>query len=326
MPNVRLKNGVKIHFQDEGGTDNPVVILIMGLGAQMTVWPDSFYFGLVNKGFRVIRFDNRDIGLSSHLDHLGSPNLFTVWLRKQIRVGKPSTYTLDDMAQDVIELMAKLNIKRAHIVGASMGGMIGQIIAAKYKKRTLSLTSIMSSVSNLPLSTRNMKLIYELSKHHPKSASYDEFVNYTVKLNQLVASPYYPQSEQVLYSQAQEFVSRAINPNGVKRQFAAIAASSNRKNLLNKIKVPTLVIHGENDPVIPVMEGMRTAHSIKRAKLKTVQGLGHNFPPELMKSFTKWIFKHIVKAEKRFAKKQLAKINKKRNSQLKDMSNNNLDK
>lgn len=309
MPSVRLKNGVRLHYEDYGDPTHPAVILIMGLGAQMTVWPDPFYYGLAQKGLRVIRFDNRDVGLSSHFDQCGNPNLLKIWLTKPFNKGALAPYTLDEMACDVVGLMKALKIKKAHIIGASMGGMIGQIVAAKHKKKVLSLTSIMSSSYNIPLSKQGLKVLFTLAKHQPKNVCKDAFIDYTVKLNQLIGSPNFPQNEQALYQQAKQNVERSLNPNGIKRQLAAIAASQNRKHLLAAIKVPTLVIHGEHDPVIPVKAGYQTAQAIKRSKLKSINGMGHDFPPELMTKLTKWIYKHVQKAQKRHLKKQMAKQN-----------------
>ena len=147
MRKVRTVSGITLNYQDKGKKSNPAIIMIMGLGAQLTVWPEELYFGLVNCGYRVIRFDNRDVGLSSHLDEFGQPSLVKTWLSKRLPLKNTLPYTLDDMALDVLALMSALKIKKAHIIGASMGGMIGQILAAKHKKKVLSLTSIMSTSS-----------------------------------------------------------------------------------------------------------------------------------------------------------------------------------
>ena len=307
MRTIKIKSGITISYQDKGKKSAPVIIMIMGLGAQLTVWPDELYFGLVAKGFRVIRFDNRDTGLSSQLEQFGSPNLFKIWLNKRLPIKSRIPYTLDDMANDVLELMAELKIKKAHLVGASMGGMIAQIIAAKYKKKVLSLTSIMSSSSKPKLSASNLKLFLQLAKHRRAQASRDGAINYNIKLNQLIGSPAYPQDEQTLRKQAILGVDRAYNPRGFNRQLAAIAASDCRQYLMAKIKAPTLVIHGNLDPVIPVSAGKLTAVQIRKAKLRIVNGMGHNFPPALMVKMTKWISKHVKKAEQKRAQKKLKK-------------------
>lgn len=307
MRTIKIKSGITISYQDKGKKSAPVIIMIMGLGAQLTVWPDELYFGLVAKGFRVIRFDNRDTGLSSQLEQFGSPNLFKIWLNKRLPIKSRIPYTLDDMANDVLELMAELKIKKAHLVGASMGGMIAQIIAAKHKKKVLSLTSIMSSSSKPKLSASNLKLFLQLAKHRRAQASRDGAIHYNIRLNQLIGSPAYPQDELALRKQATLGVDRAHNPQGFNRQLAAITASDCRQHLMPKIKAPTLVIHGSLDPVMPVAAGKQTAALIRKAKLKIVNGMGHDFPPALMVKMTKWISKHVKKAEQKRAQKKLKK-------------------
>lgn len=307
MRTIKIKSGITISYQDKGKKSAPVIIMIMGLGAQLTVWPDELYFGLVAKGFRVIRFDNRDTGLSSQLELFGSPNLFKIWLNKRLPIKSRIPYTLDDMANDVLELMAELKIKKAHLVGASMGGMIAQIIAAKHKKKVLSLTSIMSSSSKPKLSASNLKLFLQLAKHRRAQASRDGAIHYNIRLNQLIGSPAYPQDELALRKQATLGVDRAHNPQGFNRQLAAITASDCRQHLMPKIKAPTLVIHGSLDPVMPIAAGKQTAAQIRKAKLKIVNGMGHDFPPALMVKMTKWISKHVKKAEQKRAQKKLKK-------------------
>ena len=305
MRTIKIKSGITISYQDKGKKSAPVIIMIMGLGAQLTVWPDELYLGLVAKGFRVIRFDNRDTGLSSQLEQFGSPNLFKIWLNKRLPIKSRIPYTLDDMANDVLELMAELKIKKAHLVGASMGGMIAQIIAAKHKKKVLSLTSIMSSSSKPKLSASNLKLFLQLAKHRRAQASRDGAIHYNIRLNQLIGSPAYPQDELALRKQATLGVDRAHNPQGFNRQLAAITASDCRQHLMPKIKAPTLVIHGSLDPVMPIAAGKQTAAQIRKAKLKIVNGMGHDFPPALMVKMTKWISKHVKKAEQKRAQKML---------------------
>ncbi|MBB1311703.1 alpha/beta hydrolase [Pseudoalteromonas sp. SR41-8] len=307
MRTIKIKSGITISYQDKGKKSAPVIIMIMGLGAQLTVWPDELYFGLVAKGFRAIRFDNRDTGLSSQLEQFGSPNLFKIWLNKRLPIKSRIPYTLDDMANDVLELMAELKIKKAHLVGASMGGMIAQIIAAKHKKKVLSLTSIMSSSSKPKLSASNLKLFLQLAKHRRAQASRDGAIHYNIRLNQLIGSPAYPQDELALRKQATLGVDRAHNPQGFNRQLAAITASDCRQHLMPKIKAPTLVIHGSLDPVMPIAAGKQTAAQIRKAKLKIVNGMGHDFPPALMVKMTKWISKHVKKAEQKRAQKKLKK-------------------
>ncbi|NMP31158.1 alpha/beta hydrolase [Thalassotalea sp. M1531] len=306
MQHVTLSNGITINFQDEGKKSSPTIILIMGLGAHMAIWPDELYYGLVDKGFRVIRFDNRDAGRSSQLDDLNPPSIFKVWLSNQLPFKTNIPYKLDDMANDVLEIMAVLKIKRAHLVGASMGGMIAQILAAKYKKKVSSLTSIMSTTSMPKLSKSNLNIMLKLA-HRPNQNTPNAAINYTIKLNRLIESPAFPNDEQRLRRLAKKSIERGYNPAGIKRQLVAITASGSRRALMRDIKAPTLVIHGTDDPVISVNAGIETAHQIKKAKLKIVEGLGHDFPPELMKKWVKWISKHVLKSEQKRAAQKLKK-------------------
>ena len=307
---ARLNSGIEINFQDEGSQQAPTIILIMGLGAQMTVWPDSLYYGLVEKGFRVIRFDNRDTGLSSHLPELGKPSIVASWLSRRIPIKYNAPYLLEDMAQDVIDLMAVLKIKKAHIVGASMGGMIGQILAVKHKKKVLSLTCIMSSPRAPAPSLNNIKIALKLAKR-PQKNNREAAINYNIKLNKLIGSPDYPTDNAALRKQAVFHVDRSYQPDGVQRQLAAITASGCRRHELKRIKAKTLIIHGEEDPVISVKMGKETASEIKKHKLKIVKGMGHDFPQPLMAKLTKWISKHVNKAEKkRLVKKEKSQTSK----------------
>ena len=307
---IQTKSGLYIHYQDEGKKSAPAIILIMGLGAQMTVWPDVFYDALVNNNFRVIRFDNRDVGLSSQLNERDAPSLFSIWLNKHFSLGKPAPYSLEDMAEDVICLMQELKISRAHLVGASMGGMIAQIIAAKYKKKVLSLTSIMSTPNVISFSATTLKTIVKLAPLSQKTATRDSAINYNVKLNQTIGSPLFQPQESVLKAQAAEQIDRAHNPSGIKRQLCAITATGKRTHLIKKIKAPTLVIHGAADPLFPISEGINTAKLIQKSKLKIVPELGHDFPPKLMEKIAHWISKHVRNAKKIRIQKKIKKLTK----------------
>ena len=303
---ITTSTGIKLSYQDVGDKKSPAIILIMGLGAQMTIWPDELYFGLVEKGYRVIRFDNRDVGLSSQLNEFGNPSLIKTWVSKRLPIKHSIPYDLEDMAIDVLELMSALKIKKAHLVGASMGGMIAQIIAAKYKKRVLSLTSIMSTASYPKLSDANLKVLLKLA-NRPSSFNRKAAIKYNIKLMRLIGSPAYPTDENTLKQNAISNVDRAFNPAGVKRQLVAITASGDRNQLMNKIKVPTLVIHGSDDPIISIDSGKETARQIKKAKFKQVSGMGHDFPASLMPKWVKWISKLVTKAERKKLEKKLQK-------------------
>ncbi|GHG01408.1 alpha/beta fold hydrolase [Thalassotalea marina] len=303
--NVVTPSGISLHYEDAGRKSAPAIILIMGLGAQMTAWPDELYYGLVNKGFRVIRFDNRDVGKSSHLNHHQAPNIVKTWLSRKFSLPVKTPYNLDDMADDVLAIMKARKIKKAHIVGASMGGMIAQILAAKHKKRVLSLVSIMSSSHAPFISKENLALLIKLAKFQQNTP--EAAIEYNIKLNQLISSKTHLPDIDTLRNKALNHVRRGHNPQGVKRQLAAMTASGCRKHLNTKIKVPTLVIHGANDPVISVNKGQETAQHIKKAKLKVIEDMAHDFPLPLMKKLTKQITKHVKKAERKRQQKLVKK-------------------
>lgn len=297
---LTTQSGIRLHYQVQGSTTSPIVILIMGLGAQMTVWPDSLISSLVEQGFCVVRFDNRDVGLSSKLEEHGRPSLIAQELRQRFHISPNPPYTLDDMAQDVIDLMDGLNIEKAHIVGASMGGMIGQIIAANHKKRCVSLVSLMSSSGNPKLPKARLKVWWQLLKQRslikPKCIE-EAAIEQTIQLNKVMNGATFPMSESDLRRLAKTNVRRSYHPSGFSRQLAALRVSGNRVSLLKKIKVPTLVIHGSDDPVIPIQAALDTAVNIPKAKFRIIHGMGHNIPNTLSKQLGKLIGKHVRKAE-----------------------------
>lgn len=303
MKSITTPCGITLSYEAKGKKSAPAVVMIMGLGAQMTLWPDELFYGLVRQGYRVIRFDNRDAGLSSKLSHHGKPSVVKTWLSKRFPVHSDIPYQLDDMALDVLELMKALKIKKAHIVGASMGGMIGQVMAVRYPKKVLSLTSIMSA-ANLPgMSASSLKILLRLARLRDRHCR-ESAIHYNMTLNRLIGSPAYPTDELSLRENAVLSVDRANYPEGVTRQLVAITASGDRRKSVEKIKAPTLIIHGTEDPVIPLDSGIETANRIRKAKLRIVDGMGHNLPPPLMEKMTRWISKHISKAQRKAENKK----------------------
>ncbi len=269
------------HGATHGASGAPTILLIMGLGAQLTRWPLPFVERLASKGFRVIRFDNRDIGLSTKCDAAGMPNIGAIATAKA--TGKPVTvaYTLDDMAADAVGLLDALHIDRAHIVGASMGGMIGQLVAADYPKRVLSFTSVMSTTGNPALPSSKPEAAALLSTPAPSPKDQEAFVAYAIKSARTIGSPKYPAAEAVIRERALSDAARSYAPLGMLRQLAAVTATGDRRERLQKIVAPTLVIHGADDPLVPVQGGEDTAANIPGAELKIIPGMGHDLPVEL---------------------------------------------
>jgi len=276
----------------------------MGLGAQMTVWPEQLVAELVRRGHYVIQFDNRDVGLSSKLDHWGQPNPITHALKRKLKLEHRPPYTLDDMAQDVVELMAGLHIAKAHLVGASMGGMIAQIVAAKHKSRCLSLTTIMSTSGNPKLPKANLRVMWQLVSNRRPNPTEESAIAQAVELNRILSGSRFDLEESELRRLAERNIKRSYHPAGFKRQLVAITSAQSRVPLLKQIKVPTLVIHGSEDPLIPVQAALDLAIHIPKSKIRIIRGMGHNLPAAVCPSLAKMIAKHCQKAERKWAQKQ----------------------
>lgn len=284
-------NGISITYEDKGPKDAPSILLVMGLGGQLTLWPDEFVDALVAHGFRVIRYDNRDVGLSTRFDAAGVPNLKWMFVKAALKLPVRSAYTLADMAADGMALLDHLGIERAHVVGASMGGMIGQHIAARYPGRVLSLTSIMSTTGN-PRLPRAQKEAMRVLANRPMSGDTEAMIAYSVNAARVIGSPDYPAEEERLQRRVRNDHERGWYPQGVARQMAAIVADGDRRPMLKSIKAPTLVIHGEADPLVPLAGGRDTVENIPGARLLTVPGMGHDLPLALVDTLTGAIAEH----------------------------------
>lgn len=280
MPKVTA-NGIKIEYETFGDPAHPAMLLIMGLGMQLTRWPVELVDALVARGYYVIRHDNRDIGLSTHFDQAGKPNLPKVVLTRLLGLRPRLAYYISDMADDAVGLLDALKIDRAHIVGASMGGMIAQHVAARYPARTRSLTSVMSTTGRRGLPRATPEAMAVLTKR-PLKADLATIVDFGVKAARAVGSPAYPAPEARLREKTTLDFHRSFHPVGALRQMAAIVADGDRRELLGKITAPTLVIHGLADPLVPVEGGKDTAASITGAALHLIPGMGHDLPLELV--------------------------------------------
>ncbi|MDP9993681.1 pimeloyl-ACP methyl ester carboxylesterase [Variovorax boronicumulans] len=273
----RPVNGVEIAWDSFGDPAASPLVLIMGLGAQMVAWDDAFCARLAEAGgHRVIRFDNRDIGHSTHLSHLGVPDIQALML--QAMAGKPLAvpYTLRDMADDCIGLLDALGIERAHIVGASMGGAIGQEMAIHHPQRMRSFTSIMSTTGDPALPPPTPEALAVLFS--PTPLTFDAYLAHYKKIWRVLRGPGFPLDEARDAERAQLIFLRGLNPGGVARQLAAVFASGNRKPALRDVRVPTLVIHGDADPLVPVACGVDVADAIAGAKLLRIPRMGHALP------------------------------------------------
>ncbi len=274
-------NGIEIEYETAGNKADPALLLVMGLGAQLTIWPDSLFQGLAQRGFHVIRFDNRDTGLSTGFDSWGVPNIAAV-LQKATKGEKvEAPYLLKDMAADAIGLLDALGIKRAHMVGASMGGMIVQIIAAQNPERARSMVSIYSTSGRPGLPQGKPEALAMLSAQ-PEGPAREQLVKHGMKLRQTIGSPAYPTSDDEMRTFVEKNVDRRWWPEGAARQYLSVLASGDRVELLKTIKVPTLVMHGEADPLLPVECGRDVARLVPGAEIETWPGWGHDFPKALI--------------------------------------------
>ena len=290
MPDTTA-NGITIHYEDHGDPSDPAMLLIMGFGAQLTLWPDELVDELVLQGFRVIRFDNRDVGLSHKFDGVKAPGIVKLTLLSKIGLTPKVPYTLSDMADDAVGLLDALEIDRAHIVGASMGGMIGQHLVAGYPDRCLSYTQIFSTTGNPKLPAARKEALDALVTV-PASQEEDALVDHGVMLARTIGSPQYPAEEERLRDRARLSIQRSFYPEGSSRHLSAIVADGDRRELCRTIRVPTLVLHGEDDPLVPCEGGRDTAACIPDAKLRTIPGWGHDLPLDLVDDLARAIGDH----------------------------------
>ena len=271
-----------IYYEDMGDRNDPAVLLIMGLGAQLLLWRKGFCEKLVDQGLRVIRYDNRDVGLSTKLHGRGSDNgpLPIRLVRSFFGLRSRAAYTLEDMADDAVALLDHLGIDRAHIVGASMGGMIAQIFAARFKPRTKTLTVIFSSNNQPILPPPGPQQLMGILRR-PKDSSREGIIENAIRVAKLIGSPAYPAPQERVRAEAIESYDRAYYPAGIGRHFAAVMGSGSLLRYDRRISVPTLVIHGKADKLMRPTGGRAVARAIKGARLALIDGMGHELPEQL---------------------------------------------
>ncbi|MEO8922600.1 MAG: alpha/beta fold hydrolase [Caldimonas sp.] len=282
-------NGIRLEVEDHGSPAAEPLLLIMGLGMQLTAWPEGFVASVVERGFRVIRFDNRDIGLSQSLDAAGVPNLAFDSIRYAIGMKVKSPYTLADMAADSVGVLDALGIARAHVCGASMGGMIAQRLAAAHPDRLKSLTLMMTSSGARRLPGPSLKVRASLISKPKNPGELASIVEHYVELYCLIGSPAYPTPKDELRERFTRSVKRSYRPAGTARQMVAIAADGDRSALLGCLRGPTHVIHGLADPLIPVPAGRDLAARLPGATLDLIEGMGHDLPQGLWPRFVSGI-------------------------------------
>lgn len=292
-------NGVAIEVEDSGagGTQDgrPVVLLIMGLGMQLIAWPPAFVQALVDAGYRVLRHDNRDVGLSQSFDTLGAPNLLWAGLKHKIGLALRPPYTLHDMAADALGVLDALQVRQAHVVGVSMGGMIAQRLALAAPARVRSLTSIMSSSGAPGLPQARPEVMAALLSR-PASLAPDDVVAHYLKLFQVIGSPGHHMAEAEQRERIRAGIVRGYRPEGTVRQMLAVVADTQRADELPRITCPTLVLHGRADPLVPCACGEDTARRIPGARFEAIDGMGHDLPPGVVQRLLPPLLAHLAEA------------------------------
>ena len=278
-------NQITIVYDSFGDPSDPAMLLLMGLGQQMIAWNEELCRMLAAKGYWVIRFDQRDVGLSAKFNEAGIPNLLALIQGEELEV----PYTLDDMAKDATGLLSALQVDSAHLVGASMGGMVAQMIAINYPERVRTMTSIMSA-TGYPTDPPP-KPEAELLLFSPSPEERSAYIEHNLNSWRILSGQFFDFNENHWRKYLGQVYDRGRNPAGFSRQLAAIIASGSRKEALRGVRIPTLVIHGDADPLVPVESGYDTADTIPGAQLMIIEGMGHSLPPETWQQIVEAIAK-----------------------------------
>lgn len=292
MPSVSA-NGTRIEYETFGDPAHPPVLLVMGLGLNLLAWPEALVRHLVDGGHRVILFDNRDSGLSQFFDHLGVPNVVWMYLRHKLGLPITPAYTLDDMAADAVGLLDALSIERAHVVGASMGGMIAQNLTAKHPERVITLTSMMSTTGNRKVMKPRLRALKVLLAPPAPRSRLDLAARRLAFLMRTIGSTSHPPDQGELMALCERHVRRAYHPAGMARQLVAIGAADDRTTIVRTIRRPTLVLHGDEDPLLPPPCARDTAAQIAGARLTFIRGMGHDFPRPLLREMADHLLAHF---------------------------------
>ena len=282
-------NGISIEVQDEGAPGAEPLLLIMGLGMQLVAWPSGFVQSLVRNGFRVIRFDNRDVGLSQSFDGFGVPNVVLDGFKYSLGMNVRSAYSMADMADDAAGVLAALGVPSAHVLGASMGGMVAQRLALRHHERVKSLTLMMTSSGARHLPGPSMKVRAAMLWRPTQPADMAAIVAYYVRLYRLIGSPGYPSPDAEVAQRVESWVRRSYRPAANLRQLMAIAADGDRSADLRRMNVATHVVHGRDDALVPVQAGHDLARKITGATLEIIDGMGHDLPEALWPRFVRGI-------------------------------------
>ena len=287
-------NGLTIEYDTFGDRGADPMLLIMGLGTQMTAWTPDFCESLTARGHYVVRFDNRDIGLSTKFEGVRAPGRLRYLMHHVFHTNLGAPYSLQDMATDAAGVLDALDIDAAHVVGASMGGMIAQLLTVGHPERVKSLTSLMSTSGKPGLPRAKPELVKHMFANRPRTGDPAVMLDHTVATAKMLGSPAYPRSDAEWRELIGASIQRSFYPQGFIRQMAAIVADGSRVERLKKINTPTLVIHGREDPLVPVEGGMDTARHIRDSRLEIIEGMGHDIPPPLVERITGLIADHAA--------------------------------
>ncbi len=293
MPRIRT-NGIEIEYDSFGDGNPEPILLVMGLGAQMILWEEGFCELLAERGHRVIRFDNRDIGLSTKFDSFGIPPIVAMLAAAERGESVDAPYTLSDMATDAAHLLGALELESAHVVGASMGGMIAQMLAIEHPERIRSLTSIMSTTGSPELPQAKPEAIELLMTPAPPER--EAYIERSVSTARVLGGTGFPLDESRIRARAARLFDRAFYPPGIARHMAAILASGSRREKLESVAASTLVIHGDADPLVPLEGGIDTAEAISGAEMMVIEGMGHDLPPAVWTRIADAIARHAKSA------------------------------
>ena len=293
-----LSNGLKLEVEEYGEPSNPSILLIMGLAAQLTRWPEAFIGSLVDRGFHVVAFDNRDIGLSEKLvsDRASSP-LAVALLNTVGMASLLAPYRLTDMAKDTVGVLDALDIESAHIIGASMGGMIGQIFCAEYPERVKSFAALMSSTNNPALPRAHPKVSWEVMTARSRAGTREELIDITLRIWTLIGTKNSGRDPVKFRQLVADSIDRNSSPSGIRRQMAAIIATRDLRDWTRRVTAPTLVIHGSDDPLVPFQNGLDIAAEIEHARMQIIDGMGHDLPPRYLGEVVDHVLEHLCSAE-----------------------------
>ncbi len=297
MPLIKA-NGIDIEVETHGPKDGPAVLLIMGLAAQLTHWPHAFVDALADAGYRVLAMDNRDVGLSQklHAKRAPRPTAFAVLSRLPF-ASALAPYTLEDMARDSVGVLDAFDIDAAHVVGVSMGGMIGQILSANHKDRVISLTTIMSSTNNPSLPKADPKILQEIFAVRTRPRTREELIDRSVALWNMIGTPDGGNDPDEFRARIAGAVDRCTYPAGIRRQIAAIIATGDLRRFARRVEAPTLVIHGSIDPLTPLRAGLDIAASVPGARVEIIDGMAHDLPPKFLPRINDLLAGHLRSAE-----------------------------